>query len=405
MKALVITTTPPDATTENQTGSTNWTLRLLRLLDRHHEITLLAPPPFADPFLKKAEFSQIECPPDDRSNKCSRFIKSLRWGIYPSMWHQRSSKIDAYLSQAKNGSFDVCWLLDDYAGMYLRELPKELPVVFCRHFVLNMGLPEKSPELGLISALKLKWRKRVAKAFDRWTTQWSSITITGTKESRKNLLAFEPHANVIYFPTKSNRLPQPVPRATIESSTRKDGRITAVFLGDMTFPRNEEAIQWLVEEVLPTLDPKQRAAFHFKLIGRKNESFHPTPPSECSIEFTGFVKDLTSTIAEAQCAVIPVWGGNGVRIKTLTLLGSGLPAVSTLDGVEGLPVKSNRDVIIANTIPEFADGLKRILEKETRKKLWKSSKQTMSDFLSDNDDAERIYEISREALTGNGKQG
>ena len=34
--------------------------------------------------------------------------------------------------------FDVCWLLDDYAGIYLRDIPLHLPTVFTRHYLFSM---------------------------------------------------------------------------------------------------------------------------------------------------------------------------------------------------------------------------------------------------------------------------
>lgn len=397
MKALVVTTAPPDATTAKQTGSTNWTLRLLRLLDQHHEITLLAPPPLDEPYLQQAHFTQLECPPDNRFGTCNRFLKSFLCKVYPSMWHQRSSKIDDFLTHTSRRQFDVCWLLDDYAGMYLKQIPIDLPVVFCRHFVLNMGLPEKAANTTFTSWIKLRWHKYLARSFDRWTTLRTNVVITGTKESRKNLLALEPKGAVVYFPTKPCHTPKSTPIAKIEKSTRQDGRITAIFLGDMTFPRNVDAINWLTEKVLPLLAPQEQAAFHFKFIGRYNHCNSAiVPPGDLSLEYTGFVEDLHEHLSHAQCAAIPVFGGNGVRVKTVTLLGSGLPTVSTSDGVEGLPVVSGKDLIIADTPESFAEGLRTLLSPDKRLLLANNCRDTMGQFLSEENDSEKLFSISRE---------
>ncbi|MBG29616.1 MAG: hypothetical protein CMI31_06395 [Opitutae bacterium] len=403
MKALVISTAAPDATSENQTGSTNWTLRLLRLLSYNHEITLLAPPPLDEPFLKQAAFSIIECPPDNHFGKCARFIKSLRWKIYPSMWHQRSSKIERSLAEATGDSFDVCWLLDDYAGMYLREVPRNLPIVFCRHFVLNMGLPVKSEERNLASIIKLGWHRRLATSFDRWTAKHSNITVVGTEESRGNLHSLAPDAKIIYFPTKPCYLPKPIAAKSILRSKRADKRIVAVFVGDMSFPRNEDAVDWLISKALPLLSEEEISHFHFKFIGRTNKEKMENKASagNSSVEFTGFVDDLSSHLADAQCTVIPVFGGNGVRIKTVTLLGSGLPAVSTKDGIEGLPIKNGVDAIIANNPKSFAEGLRQMLDVNKRKSLAANCRIAMASFLSEDEDANEIMRISEQAIKAN----
>jgi hypothetical protein len=395
MKALVISTASPDATSENQTGSTNWNLRLLRLLSRNHDITLLAPPPLTDPFFPKADLKKVECEPDDRSGKCSRFIKSLTWKIYPSMWHQRSSKILQFLSQETADAFDVCWLLDDYAGMYLRELPPELPVVFCRHFVLNMGLAEGDPRSSW-ALLRLAWHRWIAKSFDKWTTQRANITITGTNESQANIKALAPESIVEYFPTKPYKIPKMVSLDTIGKCS-ENGRIQILYVGDMSFIRNEEGVRWFLTKVLAGLDERTLKRIHFRFIGRKpSKSVMTLPvPEHSSIVFRGFAKDLEHEIQNSQGAIIPVFGGNGVRIKTVNLIGAGLPTVSTSDGIEGLPVISQQDVIVANDSKEFGKGISRLLDVDCRQHLSKNCISTMSSFLSEKKDADRLYALSK----------
>ena len=106
--------------------------------------------------------------------------------------------------------------------------------------------------------------------------------------------------------------------------------------------------------------------------------------------------DLESEIHQCQGAIIPVFGGNGVRIKTVTLLGSGLPTVSTSDGVEGLPVVSGKDAIIADTPESFAEGLRDLLSHDKRLLLVKKCRDTMGQFLSEENDSEKLFSISRE---------
>ena len=116
--------------------------------------------------------------------------------------------------------------------------------------------------------------------------------------------------------------------------------------------------------------------------------------SNASVEFTGFVDDLSAHLSEAQCTVIPVFGGNGVRIKTVSLLGAGLPAVSTPDGVEGLPVEHYKDAIIANTPESFSSGLRSLLSIEQRRQLAENCRTTMNGFLSEENDATTLHSIS-----------
>ena len=172
------------------------------------------------------------------------------------------------------------------------------------------------------------------------------------------------------------------------------------YLGDMSFSRNAEGVQWFLSEVLPRLSNDILQRVHFSFIGRKpSAEIMATPiPQEASLTFEGFVDDLEAEIHKCQAAIIPVFGGNGVRIKTATLLGAGLPAVSTPDGVEGLPVENDKDAIIANTPETFAAGLQSLLNVECRKQLAENCRNTMSNFLSDENDASTLSQFSKELL-------
>jgi len=403
MKTLVVTTTAPDAISERQTGTTNYLFRLIQLLKKTHEITLLTSPPVEDAFIQNATYPVKIFPVEPESKQSTRIWRSFSKRIYPSMWHRQSSELRSYLNGLDGNEYDVCWLLDDYAGPYLRSMPAGIPVVFFRHFVLNMGLVEENPSKHPLSFLRLAWHRWIAKAFDKWTTEMADATITGTRESQKNLQLLARESRVDYFATKPFKTPPPVPEEIICNGTRPDKRIQVACLGDMSFSRNAEGVQWFLSDVLPVLSAEMLKRLHFTFIGRKppEEVMETSTPLETSLEFKGFVDDLETELHQCQAAIIPVFGGNGVRIKTATLLGTGLPAVSTPDGVEGLPVISDKDLIIADTPESFAEGLGDLLSSDKRISLASKCRDTMLHFLSEENDSEKLFSISREICKKN----
>ena len=72
--------------------------------------------------------------------------------------------------------------------------------------------------------------------------------------------------------------------------------------------------------------------------------------------------------------------------------------MSTSDGIEGLPVKSGKHAIIANDPKSFADGLRQMLNESTRLALAESCRNEMARFLSEDEDAKEIKEISAQAI-------
>ena len=400
MRALAIATTAPDGASANQTGSTNWTLRLCKTLNCQHDVTLITPPPIEEPWIHSSGITLLCHDVDKGGSRLSRLFKSFFYGIYPSIWTLYSSQTSLFLRELTEGSFDVCWLLDDYAGIYLRDLPTFLPAIFVRHYLLSMQETFHKGNPELIGYAKSFYHKRTALAFDKWTTLRAAVVTLGTQESAAFLKREFPSSSIEYLPTKPSTLPQPSPPEKIEHPLRQDKRLVALYLADMSFIRNAEGAQWFIEKTLPRIPVEVRQQYHFQFVGRRPE---PLPdihnlPEGTSVEFTGFVDDLTETLHSAQVAFIPVFGGNGIRLKTLTLLGTGLPTISTKDALEGLEIVDGQDVFIANTPEGFADSFQKMLRPRVRLSMHKNSLRYMKKFLGEEEDAQLLFSLSKAAL-------
>lgn len=76
------------------------------------------------------------------------------------------------------------------------------------------------------------------------------------------------------------------------------------------------------------------------------------------VDFRGFVDDLAAVFDGASAAVVPVWSGAGVKLKTLTFLAHGVPVISTDVGMEGIPHSAAAAVV--RTSQDFGDALRRL---------------------------------------------
>ena len=129
---------------------------------------------------------------------------------------------------------------------------------------------------------------------------------------------------------------------------------TLVFTATMSWAANVEGIQFLLDEVWPSLvaaRPKIKAV----IIGRN-------PPASLSntikerglnVTLTGFVDDIRPYVAESHVYVIPLWVGSGTRIKAFEAMAMGRPVVSTSLGIEGLDVTDGEHFLRADD----ADGV------------------------------------------------
>lgn len=127
---------------------------------------------------------------------------------------------------------------------------------------------------------------------------------------------------------------------------------TVAFVGNLHSLQNFDAALWFAREVLPRLratDPR----FVFKVIGR-------IPPREQAqlarlegVQVTGEVAEISSHLAHALCGVCPIRLGAGIQNKILEYMASGLPALVSTVGLEGLKARVGDEVILADRPEQY----------------------------------------------------
>ncbi len=86
--------------------------------------------------------------------------------------------------------------------------------------------------------------------------------------------------------------------------------------------------------------------------------------------FTGFVDDIRPHVLAGDVSVIPLRVGSGTRLKAFEAMALGRPVISTPLGVEGLSVRAEEHVVLAESGPEFAAAILRLLgDGELRRRL------------------------------------
>ncbi len=81
----------------------------------------------------------------------------------------------------------------------------------------------------------------------------------------------------------------------------------------------------------------------------------PTP----HVTHVGEVPSVAPYLAAASVVAIPLRHGGGTRLKLLEALAWGRPVVTTTKGAEGLDVRHEREVLVADTGRAFAEAVVR----------------------------------------------
>ena len=134
-----------------------------------------------------------------------------------------------------------------------------------------------------------------------------------------------------------------------------------LFVGSMDYSANVDAVEHLIDDVLPRLG---RADAVVDLVGS-----NPRPAirkaaerSRIRVEVHGQVPSTEPYFEQARLLVVPLRFGGGTRLKILEALARGVPVVSTTLGCEGLGLTHERDVVVADSPTEIAGWIDRLLE-------------------------------------------
>ena len=133
---------------------------------------------------------------------------------------------------------------------------------------------------------------------------------------------------------------------------------TLIFTGSFSYYPNYEAILWFLEKVFPQI---QASYPSIKLLVTGDHGDRPIPPTS-NVTLTGNVKDIRPLIASSSVSIVPIFSGGGTRLKILEAMALHTPVVTTSKGAEGLDVKSDVNILIADSPNEFAVSIIQLLK-------------------------------------------
>lgn len=152
---------------------------------------------------------------------------------------------------------------------------------------------------------------------------------------------------------------------------------TIVFVGNMEYLPNQEAVQIITSKIAPRVSEKIKNV-RFLIVGRGSDKLKS--PFQHNLLFLGVVDNIAEILATSNVAIAPLRHGSGTRLKILEYFACGLPVVSTSIGVEGLDVKRWENSIIEDDAEKFADAIICLLEnKDQADKLGQDARKLVVD--------------------------
>jgi polysaccharide biosynthesis protein PslH len=132
-----------------------------------------------------------------------------------------------------------------------------------------------------------------------------------------------------------------------------------LFVGNLTYPPNLEAVDLLIEGVLPALRRRLGRRVHLTLVGHHDGRLDRLRGAD--VDVTGFVPDVGPFYASADAVVAPLRSGAGTRIKLLEAFAYGVPVIASSVGAAGLEVSDRRHLLLADDCDRSAAAVEAVL--------------------------------------------
>lgn len=139
--------------------------------------------------------------------------------------------------------------------------------------------------------------------------------------------------------------------------------VDIVFIGNMSYPPNITASQFIVREILPLLSKNIKT----KIAG-SSPAKEVLKLASKQVEVTGYVEDIKSAYGSAELFVAPMFLGTGLQNKLLEAMALGIPCITTSLANNALGAQPEKDILIADDAEKFAEQIKRLQEDTELKK-------------------------------------
>ena len=235
----------------------------------------------------------------------------------------------------------------------------------------------------------VNWRKLKHEEVRAWK-RFDGLTLTSRRDQQLV------HAEVPSVP--SAVVPNGVDVELFKPRAEPVAPQTLLFFGAMNYYPNTDAALSFAAHVLPLLKARHPNV-RMRIVGPVGKG----PVQDLNgehIQVVGFVQDVHAEIARAAVVVAPLRIGGGTRLKILEAMAMGKAVVATRIGAEGIDVRHEHDILLADSPADQARAIARLLEDDAlRARLGHAARETAVTHYSWRASARALDEFLRELAT------
>jgi glycosyltransferase involved in cell wall biosynthesis len=277
-----------------------------------------------------------------------RWSKALWSGVSPWVANAYVAPLAERAKELAPG-MDAVVLLDDYCGVYAAELAELAPVVCDKSNVAGSSAAEVDAH-GLPDRARKALDVHLSRRFERaYLAHAAATVVTSPEESKRLEKLYGRGANAV------------VPSAVdipAQASERRGTRNIG-WLGDHSYGPNVQGLERFVREAW---EPLGRDGYRLLVAGGNAPDAVRALGRFPGVEVLGYVDDLDHLFADLAAAVVPLWQGAGVKVKTLTFMAAGIPVTGTPVALEGIEAEDGHQCLIASEPAGLADAARRLVD-------------------------------------------
>lgn len=144
------------------------------------------------------------------------------------------------------------------------------------------------------------------------------------------------------------------------ASREEERKYGLVFIGNMGYPPNVNASEFLVNEILPLLEG-QGVNIETYLVGASPDKKVQRLASE-KVVVTGWVDDVRDYYAKAKIFIAPMQIGTGLQNKLLEAMAMKTPCITSPLANNALGAMHDREIMVARSPSEYVNHIKTLLQ-------------------------------------------
>jgi len=208
----------------------------------------------------------------------------------------------------------------------------------------------------------LSWREwRTMQAAERKYLQQADHVLTVSEDDRRSFARLVDAAKLSVVPTGADT-------EFFTPTKEPETPNSLVFTGSMDWLPNEDGVIYFMNEILPFIR-QGVPEVSLTIVGRNpSQRLRDLAAGIANVHLTGWVEDIRPFLSQAAVCVVPLRIGGGTRLKIFEAMSMEKAIVSTTIGAEGLPVRPEEHLLIADEPAEFAKSTLALLRDVERRR-------------------------------------